>query len=307
MTTTELLAPRAIVTDRVTPLDAPVCHLGEGPTYDGVTDTAWWCDIVEKRLYQAKLGTGRVIAHDLPVMASMVGIVDADRLFLATEDGLYLRHIADGRMDLLAPLESDTPVTRSNDGRVHPCGAVWIGTMGKAGEDAAGSIYHFDGRTVTRLYEGISIPNGTCFSPDGRIGYFADSRANTLWRVDIDPRTGRPSGEPKALIRRMNSGAIDGAVTDAEGVIWCAIWGEGRVEAYSPQGEWLRSLAVPATRTTCPVFVGRDYSRLLVTSAHEGMDAAARAADPLHGRTFLVEAEGLRGRAEPRVRLGGAA
>ena len=23
------------------------CHLGEGPTYDAATDTAWWFDIVE--------------------------------------------------------------------------------------------------------------------------------------------------------------------------------------------------------------------------------------------------------------------
>ena len=47
---------------------------------------------------------------------------------------------------------------------------------------------------------------------------------------------------------------------------------------------------------------GRDLSRLLVTTAWEHMDEAARAADPEHGRTFLLDAH-VRGKAEPDVRL----
>ena len=30
------------------------CHLGEGPTYDATTDTAWWFDIVERRLFEVR-------------------------------------------------------------------------------------------------------------------------------------------------------------------------------------------------------------------------------------------------------------
>ena len=35
------------------------CHLGEGPTYDAATDTAWWFDILERRLFEAQLGSGQ--------------------------------------------------------------------------------------------------------------------------------------------------------------------------------------------------------------------------------------------------------
>jgi sugar lactone lactonase YvrE len=52
------------------------------------------------------------------------------------------------------------------------------------------------------------------------------------------------------------------------------------------------------------VFIGPDYTRLLVTAAYEHMDAAARARDPEHGRTFLLDL-GVQGRPEPRVVLGG--
>jgi sugar lactone lactonase YvrE len=60
---------------------------------------------------------------------------------------------------------------------------------------------------------------------------------------------------------------------------------------------------VPARQTSCPAFVGEDFSQMLVTSAYEGMDETARAADPEHGRTFLLDLK-VRGRPEPRVRLG---
>ena len=35
------------------------CQLGEGPTYDPATDTAWWFDILERTLLQADLAIGR--------------------------------------------------------------------------------------------------------------------------------------------------------------------------------------------------------------------------------------------------------
>jgi sugar lactone lactonase YvrE len=124
-----------------------------------------------------------------------------------------------------------------------------------------------------------------------------------LCGVPLDPATGLPTGEASVLYRHECPGALDGAVTDADGVIWCARWGGGCIDAYSPDGAHLRSIATPALLTTRPLFVGPSYTRLLVT-AYEHMDAAARAGDPEHGRTFLLDL-GVQGRPEPRVVLGG--
>uniref|UniRef100_UPI0038F6C844 SMP-30/gluconolactonase/LRE family protein n=1 Tax=Streptomyces galilaeus TaxID=33899 RepID=UPI0038F6C844 len=85
-------------------------------------------------------------------------------------------------------------------------------------------------------------------------------------------------------------GSLDGSVCDADGQIWNACWGAGRIDVYSPRGERLRSLSVPARQASCPAFVGAGLSRLLVTSAWQDMDAAARAANPEAGWTFLLEA-----------------
>ncbi|WP_428030234.1 SMP-30/gluconolactonase/LRE family protein [Ancylobacter sp.] len=285
-------------------LGAERCHLGEGPSYDASSDTAWWFDIIERRLFEARLGPGEIVIHPLPAMASALAYVDDRRQLLVTEHGLVLRDLAGGRLERVASVEADNPATRSNDARVHPSGTLWFSTMGRNAETGAGTVYAFRDGTVTPLFPGISIPNAICFSTDGMTGYFADTAAGRLHRVRLDPGTGLPLEAPTLLHRHAGEGGLDGAVTDAGGLIWCAIWGGARLNAYSPEGELVRSVATPARQTSCPVFVGAAFDRVLVTSAWEGMDDAARAADPEHGRTFLVDV-GARGRTEPRVRLGG--
>jgi sugar lactone lactonase YvrE len=278
------------------------CQLGEGPTYDAATDTAWWFDIIERRLFEARFDTGETTIHSLDVMGSALGRIDARRQLVVADDGLYIRELPDGRMTLYRPLEADNAATRSNDARVHPSGTFWIGTMGRKAERGLGAIYALHCGELSRLYDGVTIPNAICFSPDGTIGYFADTGKNVLFRVDLDAATGLPRGEPAALVTRRDGGGIDGAVVDADGLIWNARWGGGCVDVYSPQGVHLRNLRVPARQSSCPVFIGPDFSRLLVTSAWQGMGEDAKRADPGHGRTFVLDVA-ARGRPEPDVRL----
>jgi sugar lactone lactonase YvrE len=283
-------------------LSADRCRLGEGPTYDVATDTAWWFDILEGRLFQADLGSGHVCTHQLGRMASALARIDAKRQLVVAEDGLYIRSVADGGMTLCRPLEADNPRNRSNDARVHPCGTFWIGTMGRKAEAGAGAIYALHRGEISLLFASVTIPNAICFSPDGAFGYFADTAANVLYRVALDPATGLPRGLPETLLQHRGAGGLDGAAVDADGRIWNARWGGGCIDVYSPQGELLRCLSVPARQASCPAFVGPHLSRLLVTSAWQDMDEAARAEDPEHGRTFLMEVA-ARERPEPDVKL----
>ena len=160
-----------------------VAQLGEGPTYDPAQDKAWWFDIVGKRLLQHDFAAATTTIHELPLMASMLGVIDERTQLLATENGLYIRDTATGGLTLHQPLEADNPATRSNDGRVHPSGAIWIGTMGKQAEQAAGAIYWFFKGELRKLYPEISIPNSICFSPDGGTAYFTDTRVAKLMAV----------------------------------------------------------------------------------------------------------------------------
>jgi sugar lactone lactonase YvrE len=267
-------------------------ELGEGPSYDRKNDTAWWLDIYGKSLVEYKFATTTARVHALPRMASVVARIDDERQLIAMEDGIYLRLKADGSLTLLAPLEADNTVTRSNDGRVHPSGRIWIGTMGRKAEREAGAIYWFDGLTVKTLFRNITVTNSICFSPDGATGYFADSSVNKVWRVALDPKTGLPSGEPEVFLEGDDlplRGNFDGSVIDADGILWNAAWRGGSVSGFAPDGTLVRTFEIPAAQTTCPCFIGKDLDRMLVTTAWCDLSDEARAADPGAGFTYVID------------------
>ncbi|HUH48481.1 MAG TPA: SMP-30/gluconolactonase/LRE family protein [Mycoplana sp.] len=277
-------------------------ELGEGPSYDPATNTAWWFDIKGRKLHELHLSSSTKRVHDLPFMGSVIATIDPSRQLIASDQGLFIRETDSGKLEHFAAIE-DKPGNRSNDGRVHASGALWIGTMGCRAEKDAGAIYHVAGSTVTRLFSNITIPNSICFSPDGTTAYFTDTTVTDLMRVAVDPATGLPTGAPEVLSKQKGyPGGIDGSVCDADGLIWNARWGAATVDVYRPDGAKVRRYAVPATQASCPAFIGAKADRLLVTSAWQGMDERARAADPEAGRTFELGIA-VKGRFEPAFRL----
>ncbi|MCI5077897.1 SMP-30/gluconolactonase/LRE family protein [Oricola sp.] len=288
----------------VTVLSETPCRLGEGPTFDPARQTLFWFDILEAKRYALHLPSGTQTVLDLPEMASAMAVIDAERDLIFTETGLHILHTATGKTVFHRPIEADTPATRCNDARVHPSGAFWLGTMGKQAEDGAGAIYRYFRGTVEVLFDRISIPNATCFSPDGTRAWYVDSRKRQWMTVAVDPANGAPIGEP-ALFHDFGAqkGAPDGAICDADGNLWLARYGIGRLNQFSPQGNPLQSIDIPAAQTTCPAFAGD--GRIAVTTAFQDLDAAARAADPLAGQTFLVETP-VRPNYDPPVAFGGA-
>lgn len=267
----------------ITVLDHPPCELGEGPTYDPHTDTAWWFDITGRALHEYCFAAARLRVHPLPFAASALARVDARRQALFTEAGLVLRDVTTGDFTSLQAIEADNPVTRSNDARVHPCGAMWLGTMGWDAQPGAGAIWHYRAGVLTRLFDDITITNAICFSPDGALGYFADTAKGTTFRVPLDPATGLPTGAPQVWRDRFDGGP-DGAVVDAEGCLWVAVWGGSSVVRYSPDSVEVGRIDLPASQPSCPAFVGPKADRLLITTAAIGLDQAG-AAD---GLTYLA-------------------
>ncbi|WP_292176107.1 SMP-30/gluconolactonase/LRE family protein [Mesorhizobium sp.] len=286
--------------DSVSVFSDHICQLGEGPSYDPATETLFWFDIVNGKLLEKPLA-GALKIHDLGVMASAIAVIDDARQLIATEIGLQVRDVATGKSTLHTPIEADNPLTRSNDSRVHPCGALWTGTMGKDEGKGAGAIYWFFKGELRRLFSDITVSNSICFSDDGTIAYYTDTATGLLMRVACDPATGLPTGEPNVFVdHRSQRGYVDGSVVDRDGVLWNAVWGGKAVKAYSPDGMLLREIPMPVTQPSCPAFVGPNADRLAVTSAWKGKDDKQRKLDPQAGMTFLLDIP-VRGRFEPRV------
>jgi len=277
------------------------CELGEGPFYCDKRDTLFWFDIVGKRRHAHDFATGQQSVLELPEMTSAMGLTPDGKDVHLTETGLYVQD--GGGWTQVAAIEADNPDTRSNDARIHPSGAFWIGTMGKGNPDVLGKIYRYFEGTLEPMFDDIKVPNSICFSPDGAIAYYADSASGTVMRVNCDPATGAPTGEPQVHIAKSDrQGVFDGSVCDDEGNLWNARWGNGSLDCYAPDGSLVDSIAVPVTQSSCPAFVGGN--RIAVTSAYAGMDTARRAADPDAGATVLVELDrDIKPRFEPPVRL----
>lgn len=281
--------------------DGRRCELGEGALWHPLREELFWFDILEGRLLSR--GASGETERDLGEMASAAGWIDRDRLLIASETTLSVLHLETGARETVAPLIEAGSGLRSNDGRADPWGGFWIGTMGKKAEAGAGAILRYHGGELRRLQEGITIPNAICFDGPRKLAYFADTRVGTIWRQKLDPETGWPVGEREDFLPLKAAGFNpDGAVTDAEGRIWNAQWGAGRVACYDPSGRLVGEERFPASRVTCPAFGGAELDRLFVTSAQEGMAAAERAAEPEAGMTF-ARGVAARGLPEPAVKL----
>lgn len=279
-------------------IDANRLQLGEGPGYDPSTDLLWWFDIPGRRLFLRNLSQGKTQVHDLPRAASAMAVTKEGRHVLMTEDGLCWRDPATGAQELYLAVEADNPATRSNDSRVHPSGAFWVSTMGWNAEAGAGSFYRVHKGKVERLLDGITIPNATCFSPDGRIAYFTDTPTQTIMRVETDAADGRMIGKPSRFVTGLH--APDGAVTDAVGNLWVAIYGTGEVLGFAPDGKAIGSFTLPAPNLTCPAFIGSDAGQMLVTSSSLDMTPEQTAAHPAAGGSFLIDLP-FKGRFDPHA------
>lgn len=282
----------------VTIFDDTRCELGEGPLWHPERRQLYWFDILGKRLLTREAGATRCWSFDEHVSAA--GWIDRDRLLVASETALFAFDLGTSAQETVAALEADTPGNRSNDGRADPWGGFWIGTMGKGAEPEAGAIYRFYRGELRRLHGGITIPNAICFAPDRSLAYFADTARQTIWRQKLAAADGWPCAEPEVFLdlsaEDLNP---DGAVVDAEGRLWNAQWGAGRVACYAPDGQLLSTVALPASRITCPAF---GNGMLYATSAREGMTAEEAQAEPKAGMVFAVKT-GVVGQREPRVVL----
>ena len=77
--------------------------------------------------------------------------------------------------------------------------------------------------------------------------------------------------------------------------MWVALFAGAAVHRYSPDGELLAVVPLPVAQVTACTFGGPALDRLYITTSREGLDADARAAQPLAGALFCVDLPGVQG------------
>lgn len=275
-------------------------ELGEGVIWDAAGAAVWWTDIQGSTLYRYSPQDKKLEQWATPErLGSFALVANSDKLICGFASGFAYFNPVKGAIQWLSKIEQDNPGTRLNDGRADRQGRFWAGSMVEVGEQGAGALYSVDHKLrVSSQISGLTISNGLCWSPDGKLMYHTDTPSRSIYRYDFDTVSGAISNQ--SLLVRTEKGCFpDGATVDAKGYIWSAQWGASRVVRYNPEGETDFILPLPVSQPTCVAFGGSDLNRLFVTSAYEGLDAEARATQPEAGNLFIFETD-IKGIADPQ-------
>lgn len=280
--------------------------LGEGVLWCERSQSVFWTDIHAATLWNHHPASGVTRHWDMPERLCCFAFTqDAQRLLLGLASHLAFFDLVSNSITPICDVEADLPTTRLNDGRCDRQGRFVFGTLN---EDAArapiASFYRLNADlSLERLpLPNVAISNSICFSPDGRTMYHCDSMQGKILCCDYDPLSGAVSGQRLFADLSGQPGGPDGSTVDADGHVWNAQWGGARVVRFAPDGSIERMVNVPATQPSCVAFGGDQLTSLYITSAHEGMDEAARSADPLAGGLFVAQTT-VRGL--PEVRFAG--
>ena len=268
--------------------------LGESLTWDAATGSMLWTDITAGLLHSSHVGDPVDGADDLivqlpPPLASF-GLADirgqrgfivslGDRVVLADRAGSILRTVA--------WIEHSHPGMRLNEGKVDPHGSWVTGSMDLITGDPDGAFYAVKSTGEVRtLRGGIGVGNGLEWSLDGTRIYFTDTSVSTVY-------TGRYSetGDITEVEPFLTDGPHDGLTIDVDGCLWSAFYGEGRVARFSPTGERMLELELPAPNVTSVAFGGADLRTLFVASARENLTEEQLLAHPLSGSIFAITTE----------------
>ena len=265
--------------------------LGEGAWWHVDTHQLFWVDIEERKLHVFRPGDGQTRTIDVGERIGTVVLTTTHQALVALQTGIFELDLADESLTLITnPLEG-MPDIRFNDGKCDPAGRLWVGSMHLATQAEMASLYCLDtDGTITQMRDNITISNGIVWSLDHQIMYYIDTPTDCVQAFDYDLATARIS-HPRVVVRvPAEAGHPDGMAIDAEGMLWIAHWGGGRVIRWDPTtGERLREVEVPAPYVTSCAFGGDDLKTLYITTARTALSTEQRTLYPHSGGLFSVE------------------
>jgi sugar lactone lactonase YvrE len=258
--------------------------LGEGPVWDSKTQTLYWIDVLEKKIY-----AGIELFTQLDDFIGCFALCKNGNLILGMRASFVELEPDLSRQTVLAAV-SESAANRINDGKCDPAGRFIAGSMDMNETNPTGSLYSFDGKQVTQLFSGVTISNGLTWSPDHTIFYYIDTPTHEVKAFDYDLATGRIANPRTAIQVPASLGWPDGMTSDTDGNLWIAMWGGAQVTKWDPRaGQLLEQIPVPAFQTSSCVFGGKDMNELYITSARRGMSEESLKKYPLSGGLFKVE------------------
>jgi len=273
---------------------------GEGPVWSEVEKRLYWIDIRAPALHRFDPATGQNETWGMPAWIGCLALVEINVVVLALRTGLFRFDTRSGALEFLAPAPFDPRRFTFNDGGCDRRGRFFAGTMldpidplepdGSNGDQNGTPLWRFGGQAKwSSASPPVQTSNGLAWSPDGRTMYHSDTVQKTVWRYDYDNETGFAQNRRVFVLVEEGMGP-DGAAVDVEGFYTCAAFGGGCLLRFDPDGKLERRIPMPARLVTMPAFGGPDLATLFVTSASFPVPEKDRAAHPMEGCLFALDA-----------------
>ncbi len=261
--------------------------LGEGPVWVESENAVYWVDIFKNKAHRYTLADGGKTTWTFDFEVTSLS---------PRRDGGFIGTIKDGyafiNFEVLSasPIvlpEADRPGNRFNDGKVDKSGRYWAGTMDIEQAGETGSLYRLDPDLSARQCDSdYIICNGPTFNLDNSIIYHTDSIKRTIYALDMAPDGDLSNKRVFAEFTTDDEGVPDGMTTDSEDCIWVAHFGGARITRYSPAGEILQVVPIPALNITSCTFAGAELDTLYIVSASTAMSDEQLKQYPLAGSLF---------------------
>ncbi|MBL0407167.1 SMP-30/gluconolactonase/LRE family protein [Microvirga aerilata] len=276
--------------------------LGEGPLWDVDEQRLYWIDSFDGRVFRSTADGRELRSWDVPQKIGSMALRRSGGAVLSLQRGFHLLDFNTGDVELIHDPEPGLTANRINDGKVDKAGRFVAGSMDTMEEGPNGALYSLGpDLKVTKLDQGIVCSNGPCWSPDGKLFYFADTWSGEIWVYDYDQVTGAVSNRRTfTKIDTSRGGAADGSTVDSEGFLWNAQVYDGKIIRYAPDGSVDRVIEMPVKKVTSVMFGGPDLDILYVTSMAKPPLPRFPGDGVLRGSLFAIYDLGIQGVPEPR-------
>lgn len=273
--------------------------LGESPVWNPKDASAYWIDSRSGILRRHNPSTGKFRSWQLPCEIGAIGLGATGKIFAALRNAFYQIDLETGELELIAKAFEDENIARFNDGKMDRQGRFLCGTMSLHSDEPSGVLMQLHpSKTIQTVETGIGIANSTCFSPDGKTLYFADSFDRALRAYDYDTSTGAVSNRRVLADLASYGSATDGATVDSEGGIWVCLVQVGKLARLTPDGTVDRIVQTPVPLPSCPAFCGETLDQIYLTSIRDSGTGRTKSDDPRAGAVFAIHGLGVTGIAE---------
>lgn len=273
---------------------------GESPRWNSSDQCLYWVDTRAPSLHVFDPTNKSDRSWEMPSWAGCHVLTETGSV-LALRTGLFELEFQTGALHQIGFPPYDTRRFIFNDGGCDPAGRFVVGEMylplapGDEREAAPDEkpLFRFnpDGSWFD-MAAPTKTSNGLAWSPDGKTMYQSDTASKTIFAFDYEVESGEATNRRRfASVETHNEHhGPDGAGVDRDGFYLCAVFGEGCLLRFDPDGTLERRIEMPVQYPTMPAFGGPHLSTVFVTSANWMIDERDRASRPLEGGLFSFEA-----------------